>query len=83
MYLRYWVSYIKRFRDLKYIYAYYTCTDILDVKKGKTKASYNMVDYILGGLGLSAKNITQKPASHFLYNSLAELVRHTQAQKCP
>ena len=28
------------------------------------------------------KNITQKPVSHFLFNSLAALVRHSQAQKC-
>jgi len=28
------------------------------------------------------KRITQKPASHFHYNSLAVLVRHNQAQKC-
>ena len=29
-----------------------------------------------------SKNVTLKPASHFLHNSLAILVRHSQAQKC-
>ena len=28
------------------------------------------------------KNITLKPASNFLHNSLAVLVTHSQAQKC-
>ena len=28
------------------------------------------------------KNITQKPTSRFLFNSLAALIRHSQAQKC-
>jgi len=31
--------------------------------------------------GFQSKNITQKPASHFLFNCLAALVRHSQAQK--
>ena len=33
-------------------------------------------------LSFLAKNITLKPASNFLHNSLAVLVRHSQAQKC-
>jgi len=32
--------------------------------------------------GFQPKNITQKSASHFLFKSLAALVRHSQAQKC-
>jgi len=35
-----------------------------------------------GGLGFSAQQYHQKPASDFLCNSLAALVRHSQAQKC-
>jgi len=43
-----------------------------------------MVSYseIMKVWGFLPKTITQKPASHFLYNSLAVLVRHRQAQKC-
>ena len=32
--------------------------------------------------GFQSINIAQKPASNFLFNSLAALVRHSQAQKC-
>jgi len=32
--------------------------------------------------GFHPKNITKKPASYFLFNSLAILVRHSQAKKC-
>ena len=32
--------------------------------------------------GFHPNNITQKPASHFLFNNMAVLVRHSQAQKC-
>jgi len=32
--------------------------------------------------GFQPKNIIRKPASHFLFNSLAVLVRYSQAQKC-
>ena len=35
-----------------------------------------------GGLGFSAKRYRQKPASHFLYNSLKALIRHCRPQKC-
>jgi len=32
--------------------------------------------------GFLPNNITQKPASRVLFDSLAVLVRHSQAQKC-
>ena len=32
--------------------------------------------------GFQPKYITKKPAAHFLFNSLAVLVSHSQAQKC-
>ena len=37
---------------------------------------------IMKVLGFQPKNITQKPVLHFLFNSLAVLVRYSQAQKC-
>ena len=51
-----------------------------------TSTSYNMVvQYIIdhGGLIFFCSTITQTPASDFLYNSWAVLVRHSQAQTCP
>ena len=41
---------------------------------------YHTVLCIMVVYGFLHNNITQKPASHFLYNSLAVLVRHSQAQ---
>ena len=32
--------------------------------------------------GFQPKNISQKPASHFLFNSLIALVRHSKAKIC-
>ena len=34
-----------------------------------------------GGWGFQSKNTMQTPGSHFLFNRLAVLVRHSQAQK--
>jgi len=48
--------------------------------------SYNMVVTVLLGimevLGFSTQKHHPKPASHFLFNYLAVLIRHSQAQKC-
>ena len=50
-----------------------------------TCESYSMVVLYIGDhavLGFLAQNVTLKPASNFLHNSLAVLVRHSHAQKC-
>ena len=42
----------------------------------------NCIFGIMEVCSFQPKYIIQKPASHFLFNSLAVLVRHSQAQKC-
>jgi len=56
-----------------------------NMQPGVQNKSYSMVVTVLLGIkevwGFQPVNITQKPASHFLFNRLAVLVRHSQAQK--
>ena len=72
---------MKWYHDI-YTFLWYLTTLVNSIAVNKSQ-EYG-IDCILGITevwGSQPKNIIQKPASQFLFDSLAVLVRHSQAQK--